>query len=350
MTKRESRLVASDGPGLSTPIDRSSTWEHGSEHAYRRHGNPTVETAEALLSELDGGAALLYPSGMAAVTGILLALLSPGDAIAFPRDAYFGVPVLLRQELARWGVSLLEFGQSDPAPDGASLVWLEAPSNPLLTFPDIAAQAAAAHDRGALVVVDATAATPMLLRPLEHGADLVVHSASKALAGHSDVIAGVAVVRDRERAQRLDDLRKRAGLIATPDEAWLLQRGLKTLALRVRRQSESALGLATRLAAHPAVETVRYPGLDDPVAARYLEGGFGGLLSFDVRGGASAARAVEAATELVVNATSLGGVESTMESRHRWEGDRVPPGLLRLSVGLEDVEDLWADLEQALDR
>jgi cystathionine gamma-synthase len=194
-------------------------------------------------------------------------------------------------------------------------------------MPDL--EAAAAHP--GLVLCDATAATPVHLRPLEHGADLVLHSATKYLAGHHDVLAGALVAKDPAHAARLLELRTRTGAVAAPDAAWLLLRGLKTLEVRVRRQTETATELARRLAAHPAVENVRYPG-------------FGGLLSFDV----DDARAVETATKTIANATSLGGVTSTMESRHRWEGDRVPRGLLRLSVGLEPVEELWSDLEQAL--
>ena len=190
-------------------------------------------------------------------------------------------------------------------------------------------EAAAAHR--APVLCDATAATPVHLRPLEQGCDLVLHSATKYLSGHSDVLLGAVVCRDPETAARLREFRGRSGIVAAPDPAWLLLRGLKTLEVRVRRQTETATELARRLAGNPKVETVRYPG-------------FGGLLSFDV----SDARRVETSTRLIKNATSLGGAQSTMESRFRWEGDRVPEGLLRLSVGLEDVEVLWADLEQAL--
>jgi cystathionine gamma-synthase len=346
--KRDTRLQKSNGPGLTPAVDRSTTWRHGSEHAYRRHANPTVLAAEALLGELEGGTALLYSSGMGAVSGVLFPLLAPGDAVAFPRDAYYGVAAFLREDFARWGVSLLEFDQREAPPEGARIVWLETPSNPLLTVPDIRSSADAAHAAGAIVVVDATAASPVLLRPLEHGADVVVHSATKFLGGHSDVLAGALVAQDPGLVGELAGFRTRSGLVSTPDEAWLLQRGMRTLPLRVERQSETALELARRLAAHPAVETVRYPGLGNEIAARYMEGGFGGLLSFDLRGGGAAARKVEEAVRVIANATSLGGVESTLESRHRWEGDRVPEGLVRISAGLEDVGDLWADLEQAL--
>jgi cystathionine gamma-synthase len=196
--------------------------------------------------------------------------------------------------------------------------------------------------------VDATASTPVLFRPLEHGADVVLHSATKYLGGHHDVLLGALVFRDEEVHARVKELRGRTGAIAAPDSAWLMLRGLKTLRVRVERQSASALELARRLAEHAAVERVRYPGLGDERAARFMQGGFGGLLSFDVAGGAEAARRVETSIRLITNATSLGGVDSLLETRYRWEGDRVPENLIRLSVGLEDPEDLWADLDQAL--
>jgi cystathionine gamma-synthase len=227
-------------------------------------------------------------------------------------------------------VRFVEFDQTGPPPDGVDLVWLEAPSNPFLTMPDL--EAAAAHR--ARVVVDSTAATPVYLRPLEHGADFALHSATKFLGGHHDVLLGAVVCGSAEDADRLRDFRGRAGIVAAPDPCWLLSRSLKTLRVRMERHTASATELAGRLRAHPAVEVVRYPG-------------FGGLLSFDVVNG-QAARRVETSLRRIKNATSLGGVESVLESRTRWEGDRVPPGLLRLSVGLEDVDELWADLEQAL--
>jgi len=334
------------------PLDRSTIWpyEAGEPGAffYQRYLHPTGVEAESVLGELDGGHALLFSSGMGAVTSVILALLEPGGRVALARDAYYGVERLFRTEFARWGVELVEFDQTGPPPERVQLVWLETPSNPLLSFPDLAATAETAHAQGARVVVDATAATPVLLRPLEHGADVVVHSATKYLGGHSDVLLGVTVSRSEDDHRRLLEFRGHAGVVAAPDPAWLLLRGLQTLTLRVERQSASALELARRLQAHPAVERVRYPGLGDAQAARYMQGGFGGLLSFDVAGGAEAARSVETSTRAIKNATSLGGVQSVLETRHRWEGDRVPESLVRLSVGLEGVEELWADLEQAL--
>lgn len=313
------------------PVDRSTLWpfEDGEpgEFYYQRYAHPTGVAAERELGELEGGEALLFSSGSGASTSIVLALLKPGDTIAVAEGCYYGTPTLFR-ELARWGLEHVEFDQTGPPPDGVQLVWLEAPSNPFLTMPDF--EAAAAHP--APVVVDTTAATPIHVRGLDRGADLVLHSATKYLGGHSDVLLGAVVTRNAETAERLRQFRGRSGIVAAPDAAWLLLRGLKTLELRVRRQSETAAELARRLEAHPKIETVRYPG-------------FGGLLSFDVDGDATK---VETATKVITNATSLGGVESTMESRYRWEGDRVPKNLLRLSVGLEDVDELWADLEQAL--
>ena len=225
---------------------------------------------------------------------------------------------------------VVEFDQTGSPPAEADLVWLEAPANPMLTMPDL--DAAAAHP--APVVVDSTVATPLALRPLEQGCDVALHSATKYLAGHDDVLAGVAVVRDDDLYDRLRRLRSATGAVAPADTAALLGRGLKTLAVRVERQSATAAILAERLRGHAAVHVVRYPG-------------FGGLVSFDVAD-ADAARRVETATRTIVNATSLGGTVSKLEGRHRWEGDRCPAGLLRLSVGLEDADALWADLEHAL--
>ncbi len=292
-------------------LDRSTVWpyERGEpgEFVYSRYAHPTGVEAERELAALEGapeGQALLFASGSAAVTALLLALLEPGDTVALAAGAYFGTGVIM-DELERWGLGHGEFDQTGPPPEGADLIWLEAPSNPFLTMPDLAAAA----DHPARVVVDSTAATR-----------------------HSDALVGAIVSRDPEAHERLWRFRQRTGPACAPDVAWLLLRGLKTLRVRIERQTESARALAERLRAHPVVETVRYPG-------------FGGLMSFDVRGDASK---VETATRLIVNETSLGGTTTTMESRHRWEGDRVPKGLLRLSVGLEDADELWADLEQAL--
>jgi cystathionine gamma-synthase len=317
----------------TTPIDRSTTWLYEDGEAgtftYSRFSSPTVAEAERALGALDGGDALLFSSGAAACASVALAFLSPGQTIALAEGAYYGTGVLLA-ELARWGLRTVEFDQARPPPKDVELVWLEAPSNPFLTMPDF--EAAVAHP--ARVVCDSTAATPLNVRPLELGCDLAIHSATKYLAGHDDALAGAAVCRAPADAARLLEFRSRTGPVAAADTAWLVLRGLQTLEVRMERQTASAGELARRLGEHPAVHVVRYPG-------------FGGLLSFDVAD-AETARRVETSTRLIANMTSLGGVTSRLEARARWEGARVPPGLLRLSVGLEDSDALWSDLEQAL--
>jgi cystathionine gamma-synthase len=290
-----------------------------------RDAHPTGAEAEARLGALERGDALLYASGMGAETAVLLAFAAPGATVALAEGAYWGSAVLMR-DLARWGLGLVEYDQTRPPPP-ADIVWVEAPANPVLTLPDW--EALRAHP--GLVVCDATVSTPVYLRALDEGADVVVHSATKYLCGRHDALLGATVTRDPARTARLLELRGRAGIQAAPDAAAALLRGLATLEERMRRITASATELARRLAEHPAVERLRYPG-------------FSGLVSFDV----DDPRRVETATRVIVNATSLGGEVSTIESRHRWEGDRIPTGLLRLSVGLEDVETLWDDLEQAL--
>jgi cystathionine gamma-synthase len=318
----------------TTDVDRSTIWpyEDGEpgEFVYQRYGHPTGVEAERRLGELDGGHALLFPSGTGAAAALVLTFLSTGDTIALAEGAYYGTSVLFR-ELERWGLRFVEFDQTGTPPAGVDLVWVEAPSNPFLTMPDL--EAAAAHP--APLVVDSTAATPIHLRPLEHGADFVVHSATKYLGGHDEVMLGAVVAGRAQDAARLHEFRTRSGIVAAPDPCALLLAGLDSLDDRVRRQTASAVELAGRLESHPAVERVRYPG-------------FGGLLSFDVAG-AEAARHVETSLRVITNATSLGGIHSLLEARARWEGDRVPPGLLRLSVGLEPVTELWQDLAQALE-
>ncbi|HEY8316486.1 MAG TPA: PLP-dependent transferase, partial [Gaiellaceae bacterium] len=265
-------------------LDRATIWpydEHGEPRGfyYSRYASPTVVDAEAQLGALDGGDAVLFPSGSGATTALVLSLLKPGDTIALAAGAYFGTGVTF-QALAKWGLNYVEFDQTGPPPDGVQLVWLEAPSNPFLTMPDLAA--AVAHP--APVLVDSTVATPIHLRPLEHGADFALHSATKYLAGHDDALLGAVVGRN---VDELRLFRTRTGISPAPDPAWLLLRGLKTLEVRVQRQTETATTLAERLRSHPKVAEVRYPGIS-------------GLLSFDVADGA-AARTVETSTRLIVN-------------------------------------------------
>jgi cystathionine gamma-synthase len=315
-------------------LDRSTIWpyEDGKpgEFYYQRYAHPAGAEAERALGELEGGHALLFPSGSGATTALLLTFLESGRTVAIAKDAYYGTGTLMRA-LEHWGLRMVEFDQTGPPPESVDLVWLESPSNPLLTLPDL--DSAAAHP--APVVVDSTASTPVYLRPLEEGADFVLHSATKFLGGHHDVLLGAVVCKSKDDYERLLQFRGRSGIVAAPDAAWLLRRSLETLELRMRRHTENATEIARRLEAHPAVERVRYPG-------------FGGLLSFDVAGGADAAQRVELSVRTIKNATSLGGTRSVLETRARWEGDRVPENLVRLSVGLEPVDETWADLEQAL--
>ena len=343
---RETQLARGEPPALDRATIHPFVDGTPGPFYYQRVAHPVGVEAERVLGELENGRSLLFPSGSGAITALILGLLAPGTTVAIADGGYWGTVGLIRGELGRWGIDVVTFDQTAPPPP-ADLVWLEPCSNPLLTFPDLDASIASAHRAGSRVLVDNTVLSPVLLRPLELGADFVLHSASKILAGHHDALVGVVSCARAEDHTRLTAFRAASGIVAAPDPAWLLLRGIKTLALRVERQSAGALELARRLAAHPRVSTVRYPGLDDPIAARYIQA-FGPLLSFDVADGDRAA-AVERALQLIENATSLGGVASTLEARARWEGDRVPAGLLRLSVGLEDVEDLWADLNQALD-
>jgi cystathionine gamma-synthase len=319
---------------VSRPLDRSTVWpyENGEPgpFTYARFSSPTVAEAERALGELDGGHALLFASGTAACASVVLAFLEPGQTVALAEGAYYGTGTMLA-ELARWGVRVVEFDQEGAPPAEVDLVWLEAPSNPFLAMPSF--ELAAAHS--GRVVCDATAATPVFLKPLERGCDVVVHSATKYLSGHDQALAGVVVCKSDDDAARLLDFRSRTGPVASADTAWLVLDGLETLEVRVARATATAQELADRLRGHAAVDVVRYPG-------------FGGLLSFDVADSRTARR-VETSTQLIANMTSLGGTTSKIEARSRWEGERVPPGLLRLSVGLEDAEALWDDLRRALE-
>jgi cystathionine gamma-synthase len=312
-------------------VDRSTIWpydEHGEprEFFYVRFGHPTGAVAETRLGELEGGDALLFASGMAAETAVLLALAGPGTTVALAEGAYYGTSVLLRS-FERWGIGFVEYDQTGAPPAGVDVVWVEAPANPTLTVPDW--EAVRAH--GGLVVCDSTVATPVYLRALDEGADVVVHSGTKFLTGSHDALLGAIVTRDRGRLDALRAVRSQTGSIASPHSAGSLLTGIDSLSRRMRRITATASELVRRLEAHPAVDLVRYPG-------------YSGLISFDV---ADPLR-VETRTRVIRNATSLGGVNSTIESRHRWEGDRIPVGLLRLSVGLEDVDELWDDLAEAL--
>jgi cystathionine gamma-synthase len=331
-----------DAP-LGPPVTFASTYVAGGTVEYGRYGNPTWSAFEEAVGDLEGGRALAFASGLAAVSAVL-ALLPEGAVVAAPDNAYSGTWGQLQERGAQGRAKLRAVDIADrdavaAAVEGADLLWLESPTNPRLDVADVPAAAAAIHSAGGLLVVDNTFATPLLRQPLDEGADLVVHSATKLIAGHSDVQLGVVVTRHERVYERLDDHRRLHGAIPGPMEAWLALRGLRTLALRVDRAQASARVLAERLSAHPAVAVVRYPG-------------WGSMVSVELVGGRDAADRLTERVRLWVHATSLGGVESTLERRRRWasESTTVSEALVRMSVGIEDVEDLWADLAAALGR
>jgi cystathionine gamma-synthase len=348
------------GPGapLNVALTPNSTYRLGGELVYGRDGNPGWAALEGALGALEGGGAVAFASGMAAVAAVL-ETLPAGALVACSRVAYHGVRVLM-SERARGGrlrVLFVDVRDADAvavACEGAALLWLETPMNPLIELADVAALSATAHAKGAVVLVDSTFATPLRQRPLEQGADLVLHSATKFIGGHADLLLGVVVARDERLRDEL--VHRRAFDGATPGvlEAFLALRGLRTLAVRLDRAEQTAGELARRLAAHPAGTRVRYPGLpDDPghELARRQMSGFGSMLAFETVGDANAADGVCERVELITSATSLGGVETLLERRARYAGDvdaGVPPTLIRLSVGIENADDLWRDLEQAL--
>ncbi|MEQ8860715.1 MAG: aminotransferase class I/II-fold pyridoxal phosphate-dependent enzyme [Pseudomonadales bacterium] len=331
-------------------------------HSYARDQNPTFAAAERMLARLEGAEqALLFSSGMAAAMAVIQAL-RPGDRIVAPAVMYWGLRNWLASFCAHWGLTLDLYDAGDPdalanqvraAP--TRLIWVETPSNPTWDVVDIARAAELAREVEATLAVDSTVATPVLTRPIELGADVVMHSATKYLNGHGDVVAGaLASARDDDLWQRVRANRSNGGAIPGTFDAWLLQRGMRTLFLRVQRSSASALAIAQHFAHHPRIHRVLYPGLPEhpghDVARRQMRGGFGGMLSLRVKGGAAAALAAASRCRTFVRATSLGGVESLIEHRRTIEGPAspIPEDLLRLSVGIEAVDDLIADLEQAL--
>lgn len=370
------RPAAEPGGPVNPAVVLSSTYHQGGGRIYGRDDNATFDALEAAVGGLEGGEAVAYASGLAAVAAVVELLPVPGRVVV-AADAYNGTRSLLA-DLAgrgRLGVRLVELAdteavltacadaaQSPGRPSGRSgdfgaggLLWVESPSNPLLAVADVPALVAGAHAAGFDVAVDNTFATPLLQQPLRHGADVVVHSATKALSGHSDVLLGVAVTTRPDLHAALRRRRTLHGAAPGPWEAWLALRGIRTLALRVERSQANAGELARRLQAHPGVERVHYPGLpEDPGHERMRRqmAGAGFVVSFVVRGGgapAEAAEAVAAGVRVATAGTSLGGVETLIERRGRMAGEEhLPPGLLRCSVGIEDVEDLWADLDGAI--
>lgn len=349
-------------PILSTTFARDADGEYPHGHLYSRSGNPGRTALETLLAALERGAtAAAFASGSAASLAVFQAL-SPGDHVIAPDDVYHGTRTQLRELLARWGLahSLVDLTDLDAVraaiTPATRLIWAETPSNPLLKICDIAGLAELARAAGATLVVDSTFATPVIQQPLTLGADLVMHSTTKYLGGHSDVLGGALIARDAGDPLfgRIRDLQTKGGAVPSPFDCWLLQRSIATLPLRVRAQTANAQAVAEFLAGHPAVERVHYPGLPGhaghALARRQMPGGFGAMLSFQVRGDRATALTAVGQVKIFTRATSLGGIESLIEHRASVEGpySTTPPNLLRVSVGLEHAEDLIADLDQAL--
>ena len=348
------------GAPVNTPVVTSATYRHdGETNLYARsHVTDTVRSLESALGDLEGGTALAFASGMAAIAAVVESR-PPGTVAVVPSAAYSGtVTIFAEQErLGRMSVRRVDIADTAAvvaALDGANLLWLETMTNPLLGVADLPALIDAARAAGVFVGVDATFSTPLNVRPLDLGADVVMHSATKYLSGHSDVLLGTLATRSDELAEQLLARRSLTGAIPGALESYLTLRGLRTLVLRFERAQANALELARRLAAHQRVTRVRFPGLPtDPgheVATR-VHAGYGAVISFEVSGGADAADRLAAALRLITNATSLGGVESLIERRAQHAVDAgfgTPPALLRLSVGIEHVDDLWDDLVQAL--
>jgi cystathionine gamma-lyase len=342
------------GPTFAAPYHLAGD-PYSSEFRYGRYGNPTWARYETALGELEGGSAVLFASGMAAVAAVLLPRLRPGDVLVAPSDCYMGVRALTRSYLGERGVELrlapTPGGGLAEAIPGATFVWLESPSNPGLDVCDLRDLIARAHAVGAQVAVDNTFATPLGQRPLELGADYSVSSASKQLTGHADLILGYATARDASQAAELVDWRTHSGAVPGPLEAWLAHRSLATLAVRLERACATAQELADRLAERDDLVAVRYPGLAaDPaheLASRQMSL-FGPIVSFTVESADRAERFLSAC-RLLTTATSFGGVYTSAERRARWGGDDIPDGFIRLSVGCEHPDDVIADVEQALE-
>ena len=355
---------------LSPAIHPSSTFVRdenyeliNARHSYGRAENPGYDIAEEVLAKLESGsAALLFSSGTAAAMAVVQSQ-KPGDAIVAPRIMYWGLRNWMTRFCETWGIGLHFFDASDPdalastvRKDKTKLVWIETPCNPSWDIIDIAAAADAAHQAGARLAVDSTVATPVLTQPIKHGADIVIHSATKYLNGHCDVVAGAAVTAEEDEFwESVRNLRTNNGAILGSLEAYLLQRGMRTLFLRIRKACESAMTIAEHFDGHACVEAVIYPGLRNhpghEIALRQMDGGFGGMLCLQVKGDADDALNVVKRCNVFTRATSFGGVESLIEHRYSIEGEGspVPKDWLRLSIGIESVDDLIADLEQALE-
>jgi len=357
VTVQAGRPARAPGAPMNAPITLSSTYVHDTSLEYGRDGNAGWGALEAALGALDGGRAVTFASGLAAATA-LADLVPAGGTVVLPSVAYYGVRTIFERLASRGRLQVRSVPPDDTAAvlaaaDGADMVWVESIANPLMVVADVPAIAAGARERGAITVIDATFATPLRQRPLHLGADIVLHSATKLIGGHSDLLMGAAVCRDEEHANSLAAYRHDHGAVPGGLEAFLALRGLRTLAVRLDRAETSAGELARRLASHRHVARVNYPGLpDDPQherASRVLPGGCGPMLSFEAAGTPVQTEAFLSRLRLFTHATSLGGVESLIERRARYAGDAtiVGPTLCRVSVGIENVEDLWADLDGA---
>lgn len=356
--------------GIIPPVNTSTTFARDTEnqpynpaHIYSRDNNPSFVQAERVIASLENGEdALLFASGMAAIAAVFYTLES-GSHVVLPNSMYWGVFSWTRQYCARASISISYYAPDDAQSlrdtlndrERTDIVWVETPGNPMMHITDIRAAGELAHAAGALLIVDNTVPTPLLTRPLELGADIVMHSATKFLNGHSDVIAGALVTReDHPHWQRIQTERHEAGAILSPFDASLLLRGMRTLALRVERACHNASRIADFLQHHENVERVLYPGLEShpghAIARQQMHGGYGGLMSFQVKGNKAETLAVAGRLQLILRATSLGGVETLIEHRHSVEPaeTKVPENLLRLAIGIEDVDDLIQDLDLAL--
>ena len=352
------RPVAGPDVALNPPISLNATLHAGGDIGYGRYGNETWSALESAIAAFESGPTLVFSSGMAAISAVF-SILPVGAVVTASDQGYSGVMTLLHGLSAAGKIELRLVDIADTAAamaaiPGSALLWLESPTNPSLKVVDLPQLIAAAKSHGCGVGVDNTFATPLIQQPLLMGADIVAHSLTKYLSGHSDIVLGSLSTKDPALFLRLADARKIGGAIAGPFEAWLALRGIRTFPLRFSKAQESALEIAERLQAHPKIEKVNYPGLPEDeyhLRAKSFMRGFGAVLSFTLRGDPASAQRVCESSKVITHATSLGGIESLWERRRRWAGESksVPESLIRLSVGCENIEDLWADITQALE-
>lgn len=346
---------------LTTTFEREDDGSYAHGFVYSRLDNPNRKQLEESVAMLENGdKGFAFASGMAAINAVFQTLKT-GDHVIIPDDAYYAAEILLKDVYERWGLQMTKADMSNieavqnAVQPNTKLIWLETPSNPLLKISDIKTISSIAHKAGAMCAVDNTWATPVIQLPLDLGADIVMHSTTKYFGGHCDVLGGVVIIKNNEElARRLSSIQTKGGAVPSPFDCWMISRGIKTLSLRVKAQTENANQLAEYLSTHPEIEKVNYPGLTShpqhAVAAKQMIGGFGAMLSVQIKGGAKEAMAVTSRLKLFTTATSLGGVESLVEHRQSVEGPytKTPENLLRVSVGVEHIDDLINDWKQAL--